>query len=51
MSWVYKNSSNHLVKDNETISIKETTAMTGIKFYFNSGNVASGTIDIYGFAK
>jgi len=25
--------------------------MTGIKFYFNTGNVASGTIDIYGFAK
>jgi len=51
LNWVYKNSSEQMVKDNQTISIKETTAMTGIKFYFNSGNVASGTIDIYGFAK
>ena len=51
MNWVYKNSSEQMVKDNQTISIKETTAMTGIKFYFNSGNVASGTIDIYGFKK
>jgi len=51
MNWVYKNDNEHMVKDNQTISIKETTAMTGIKFYFNTGNVASGTIDIYGFAK
>ena len=49
LSWVYKNDNEHIVKDNEIIGIKETTAVTGLQFQFDSGNVSSGTIDIYGY--
>ncbi len=28
-----------------------TTALTGIRFYFSTGNIASGTIRVYGVAK
>ena len=51
MDWVFKNRSDALVKDVETASIKAVTAVTGIKFYMSSGNIASGTFDVYGYKR
>ena len=51
MDWVFKNRSDALVKDVETASIKAVTAVTGIKFYMSSGNIASGSFSVYGYKK
>ena len=51
MDWVFKSRTDALVKDVETASIKAVTAVTGIKFYMSSGNIASGTFDVYGYKR
>ena len=48
---VHNDSSSDYYKVATTTAIDSTTAVTGIKFYLASGNIASGSIYIYGMKK
>lgn len=42
-------SSDYLRTSYRTLFKEDVTAVTGLKFYFSSGNITSGTIRIYGY--
>lgn len=47
----YRRANNDIQHNQTTMTIDTTTLTTGLKFYFSTGNIASGTIYIYGVSK